>query len=75
MRRRGFIKGFAASVTWPLAVRAQQASAAKVGVLWPGGGPPPSPRMESFRKGLRRSGYIENQNVAIELRYAQAGFL
>jgi putative ABC transport system substrate-binding protein len=30
--------------------------------------------MESFWKGLRRSGYIENQNVAIELRYAQAGF-
>jgi putative tryptophan/tyrosine transport system substrate-binding protein len=29
--------------------------------------------MESFRKGLRQLGYVEGQNVAIELRYAQAG--
>ena len=29
--------------------------------------------MESFREGLRRSGYVEGQNVAVELRYAQAG--
>jgi putative ABC transport system substrate-binding protein len=28
--------------------------------------------MESFREGLRRSGYVEGQNVTIELRYAQA---
>src|SRR6516225_8300085 len=37
---------------------------------WP---PPVSPRMESFREGLRRSGYVEGQNVTIELRYTQAG--
>jgi putative ABC transport system substrate-binding protein len=29
--------------------------------------------MESFREGLRRSGYVEGQNVTIELRYAQPG--
>jgi putative ABC transport system substrate-binding protein len=29
--------------------------------------------MESFRKGLRQLGYVEGQNVAIELRYAQGG--
>jgi putative tryptophan/tyrosine transport system substrate-binding protein len=29
--------------------------------------------MESFREGLRRSGYVEGQNVTIELRYAEAG--
>src|SRR6516225_2384576 len=73
MRRRGFIKGLAASVTWPLAVRAQQTGIAKVGLLWPGAGPPISPRMESFREGLRRSGYIEGQNLTIELRYTQPG--
>jgi putative tryptophan/tyrosine transport system substrate-binding protein len=58
---------------WPLAARAQQASTAKVGLLWPGAGPPVSPRMESFREGLRRAGYVEAQNVTIELRYTQAG--
>jgi putative ABC transport system substrate-binding protein len=74
MRRRDFIKAIAgSSVAWPLAARAQQASTAKVGLLWPGAGPPVSPRMESFREGLRRAGYVEGQNVTIELRYTQAG--
>ena len=73
MNRREFITLFGAgAAAWPLAVRAQ-ASSAKVGLLWPGAGPPVSPRMESFREGLRRSGYVEGQNVTIELRYAQAG--
>jgi ABC-type uncharacterized transport system substrate-binding protein len=73
MRRREFITVLSGAATWPLAARAQQASTAKVGLLWPGAGPPVSPRLESFREGLRRSGFIEGQNVAIELRYAQAG--
>ena len=73
MRRREFITllGGAASA-WPLAAPAQQTGIAKVGLLWPGAGPPVSPRMESFREGLRRSGYVEGQNVTIELRYAEA---
>jgi putative tryptophan/tyrosine transport system substrate-binding protein len=74
VKRREFIAFFgAAAAAWPLAARAQQASTAKVGLLWPGAGPPVSPRMESFREGLRRSGYVEGQNVTIELRYAQPG--
>src|SRR5690349_2360735 len=73
-RRREFISLFAGAVTsWSLTARAQQARIAKVGLLWPGAGPPVSPRMESFREGLRRSGYVEDQNVRIELRYTQAG--
>jgi putative tryptophan/tyrosine transport system substrate-binding protein len=74
MRRREFIAllgGIAGS--WSLPVRAQQASTATVGLLWPGAGPPVSPRLESFREGLRRSGFVEGQNVAIDLRYLQAG--
>ena len=73
MRRRKFIALLGGAAAWPLAARAQQASTAKVGLLWPGAGPPISPRMESFREGLRRSGYVGGQNVTIELRYAQAG--
>jgi len=74
MRRRDFIAllgGIAGS--WSLPVRAQQASTATVGLLWPGAGPPVSPRLESFREGLRRLGFVEGQNVAIDLRYVQAG--
>jgi putative tryptophan/tyrosine transport system substrate-binding protein len=74
MERREFITLLAsAAAVWPLAARAQQVSTAKIGLLWPGAGPPVSPRLESFREGLRRSGFIEGQNVAIELRYVQAG--
>jgi putative tryptophan/tyrosine transport system substrate-binding protein len=73
MRRREIITLVGGAVAWPLAARAQQASIAKVGVLWPGAGPPVSPRMESFREGLRRSGYVEGQNVTVEIRYTQAG--
>jgi putative ABC transport system substrate-binding protein len=29
--------------------------------------------MESFREGLRESGYVEGQDIAIDLRYAEAG--
>jgi putative tryptophan/tyrosine transport system substrate-binding protein len=73
MRRRDFIRVLGSTLVWPLAARAQQASTAKIGLLWPGAGPPVSPRLESFREGLRRSGFVEGQNVAIELRYVQAG--
>src|SRR5947209_7684364 len=73
MRRREFITLLGgAAVAWPLAARAQP-STGKVGLLWPGAGPPVSPRMESFRAGLRRAGFVEGQNVTIELRYTQAG--
>ena len=73
--RRKFITGLSGTAfSWPLAARAQQSEhVPKIGVLWPGASPPASPRMESFRKGLRQLGYVEGQNVAIELRYAQAG--
>jgi putative ABC transport system substrate-binding protein len=45
----------------------------RIGVLWPGGSPPAPPRLESFRQGLRESGYVDGQNVAVELRYAESG--
>src|SRR5262245_41618146 len=44
----------------------------RIGVLWPGAAPPPGARMDWFRHGLRESGYVEGQNIAIDLRYAEA---
>ena len=76
MRRREFIAFFGgAAATWPLTARAQQQGETipKIGVLWPGGAPPASPRMESFRQALSQLGYIEGRNVAIEIRYAEGG--
>jgi putative tryptophan/tyrosine transport system substrate-binding protein len=75
MRRREFITLLGAIIGWPLAARAQQQNEVipKIGILWPGAIPPGSPRMESFRQALRQLGFIEGQNVNIELRYAQKG--
>jgi putative tryptophan/tyrosine transport system substrate-binding protein len=74
MRRREFITFLGGAAAWPLATRAQQAgSIARIGILWPGGAPPAPPRMESFRQGLRASGFVDGQNLGIELRYAQGG--
>jgi len=60
-------------VAEPLAAQAPPvAKLHRIGVLWPGDVPPPGARMEWFRQGLRESGYVEGQNVAIDLRYAEA---
>jgi len=73
--RRDFISLLGgAAAAWPLAARAQQAeSIPRIGLLWPGDAPPASPRMESFRQGLRALGFVDGQKIAIELRYAQRG--
>jgi putative tryptophan/tyrosine transport system substrate-binding protein len=75
VRRRDFITLIGGAAAWPLSVRAQQepANIPRIGVLWPGATPPASPRLESFRRGLREQGYIEGRNVAIELSYAERG--
>jgi putative ABC transport system substrate-binding protein len=74
-RRRDFIALLGATAAWPLPARAQQepTNVPKIGVLWPGASPPASPRLESFRRGLREQGYVDGRNVLIELRYAQQG--
>ena len=73
MHRRDFITLLGAAAAWPLAAQAQQPAMSVIGVLWPGPTPPEPPRMESFRQALRQLGFIEGQNIAIELRYARGG--
>ena len=73
MRRREFITlvgGTAAG--WPLAAWTQERER-RVGILWPGASPPASPRLESFREGLREGGFIEGRNLSIDLRYSRRG--
>src|SRR5262249_606350 len=75
LKRREFIALLGgAAAAGPIPGPATQAgSIPRIGVLWPGDAPPVSPRMESFRQGLRASGFVDGQNIAIELRYAQRG--
>jgi putative tryptophan/tyrosine transport system substrate-binding protein len=53
---------------WHAGEAQQSNKVARVGLLWPGSTVPAPPRMESLRQGLREAGYIEGQNLAIELR-------
>ena len=74
MRRREFLSGLGgAAIAWPRGAAAQQGSIPRIGILWPGASLPAPPRMESFRQGLRDLGFIEGQNVIIELRHAPTG--
>jgi putative ABC transport system substrate-binding protein len=74
MRRRDFISllgGVAASVAWPLAMRAQPpGKVARLGFLRFGPASASAGRVEALRTGLRDLGYVEGQNLVIEFRWA-----
>jgi putative ABC transport system substrate-binding protein len=72
IRRREFIAGLGSAAAWPLAVRAQQPAMPVIGFL----------RAQSadddyknvtvpFLQGLKETGYVAGQNVALEYRYAE----
>jgi putative ABC transport system substrate-binding protein len=66
VRRREFIALLGAAAAWPLAIDAQELGNVKhIGFLRVG--PPPAAWIEAPRQGLRELGYIEGQNIAIEL--------
>ena len=74
MRRRDFITlvgGVAAAVaTCPLAARAQQGAIPVVGFLRSTPQAPFENLVSAFRQGLKETGFVEGQNVAVDYRYA-----
>src|SRR5678816_247362 len=72
MRRRNFIQGIAASVTWPLAARAQQKSEIpRIGFVYQGSQAAMVLRIEAVLSGLRVSGYAAPAQVEIVGRAAE----
>jgi putative tryptophan/tyrosine transport system substrate-binding protein len=72
IERRKFLATLGgAAVTWPLAARAQQRPAAVIGFLSSSALADRARYLPAFRQGIRETGYVEGQNVAIEYRWAQ----
>src|SRR6266700_2658053 len=70
MKRREFIGLIGGAAVWPLAVRAQQAKKFyRIGVLSPDRLPPEL--LQSIYQGLRELGYVDGQNISLEIRNAE----
>jgi putative ABC transport system substrate-binding protein len=72
MRRRDFITLIGgAAAAWPLAARAQQSAMPAIGFLRSTSPTDSTPLVTALRDGLKATGFVEGQNVAIEFRYAE----
>jgi putative ABC transport system substrate-binding protein len=73
IRRREFTATLVGAV-WPLAASAQQRSIPVVAVVRIATRGESTHLEDAFRQGLKQAGYLENQNVAIEWRYAEGRY-
>jgi ABC-type uncharacterized transport system substrate-binding protein len=74
-KRREFLRLLGgAAAAWPLAARAQRPIMPVVGLLRHGSRGQSPQLTDAFHKGLKEAGFVENQNVAIEYRWAEGDY-
>ena len=71
VQRREFIMLLGGAAAWPIGARAQQPAMPVVGFLRSVSLTDATPLVTAFRHGLKETGFVEGQNVAIEFRTAE----
>jgi putative ABC transport system substrate-binding protein len=75
MKRREFITLIGgAAAAWPFGVRAQQPTMPTIGFLHSATSDAVVHIVAALRNGLRETGFIEDQNLAVEYRFAQGDY-
>jgi putative ABC transport system substrate-binding protein len=74
LNRRDLLIFGSTAIVWPVAAHAQQKAIPVIGYLHFGSPGPAAPDVAAFRKGLGETGYVEGQNVGIELRWAEGHY-
>jgi putative ABC transport system substrate-binding protein len=74
MKRRELLAGLASAAAWPLTARPQALGRQVVGFLNQESAEVLAQPLLGFHKGLRETGFVTNQNVSIEYRWAEAHY-